>query len=114
MKVDGKRWFFDEFGGLWEVFCGSRGLLETCLGDLGGLLWIRGGFYGLLRGLWCGFGCPWRSFGGLLGGFGWTFGSLWVAGGCFFGACVGKRESMKSVVLLREMEVPKSATLWPA
>ena len=48
MKVDGKIWFFDEFGGLWEVFCGSRGLLETCLGDLGGLLWICGGFCGLL------------------------------------------------------------------
>ena len=70
MKVDGKLWFFGEFGGLWEVFCGSRGLLETCLGDLGGLLWIHGGFYGLLRGLWCGFGCPWRPC--------VFFGRLWV------------------------------------
>ena len=87
------------------MFCGSRGLLETCLGDLGGLLWMHGGFYGLLRGLWCGFGCPWGPFGGLLGGFGWTFGSLWVAGACFFGACVGKRETVKSVVLFMEIEV---------
>ena len=38
------------------MFCGSRGLLETCLGDLGGLLWIHGGLFGLLRVLWCGFG----------------------------------------------------------
>ena len=63
-----KRWFFDEFGGLWEVFCGSRGLWATCLGDLGGLLWIRGGFYGLLRGLW---GSFWGALGGHVGVFGW-------------------------------------------
>ena len=77
--MDGKMRFFDEVGGLWEVFCGSRGLLETCLGDRGGLLWIRGGFYGLLRCLWYGFGCPWRPFGGCLGGFGWTLGSPGLA-----------------------------------
>ena len=99
MKVDGKRWFFDEFGGLWEVFCGSRGLLETCLGDLGGLLWIRGGFYGLLRGLWCGFGCPWRPSGGLLGAFGEHLGAFGWPVAAFLGFCIGKSETVKSVVL---------------
>ena len=90
MKVDGKRWFFDEFGGLWEFFCGSRGLLETCLGDLGGLLWIHGGFYGLLKGslvwFWVPLGTLWEAFGSLWG----AFGSLWVASGCLFGVLYRK------------------------
>ena len=80
------------------MFCGSRGLLETCLGDLGGLLWIHGGLYGLLRVLWCGFGCPlgpfegaWEALGAHLGVFGWLVPVL-------FGACGGKRETVKSGV----------------
>ena len=79
---------FGVLEGLGEVFLGWEELLETCLDDLGDLLWIHGCFFGLLGGPWCDFGCPWGPFGRLLGGGGGTFGSLWVAGDCFFSGLV--------------------------
>ena len=64
-------WFFGVLEELWERFWGSGVLLETCLGDLGGLVWIR--FFGHLGGLG-------RILGGLglpLGGFWEPLGSIW-------------------------------------
>ena len=60
-------------GGLWGGFCRSGVPLETCLGDLGGLLWIHGYFFGHLGGL----GVIWDGLGVPLGGFWEPFGIIW-------------------------------------
>ena len=49
-----------------RCFVGSGVLLETCLGDLGGLLWIRSYFFDHLGGL-----------GHILGGLGLPLGGFW-------------------------------------
>ena len=88
-----------------RCFVGSGVLLETCLGDLGGLLWIHSYFFGHLGGSWSHFGWPWALFGRLLGAFGEHLGAFgWPVAG-FLVFFIGKRETVKSVVLLREMEV---------
>ena len=61
--------FFMVLGGLWGGFCRSGVPLETCLGDLGGLLWIHGNFFGHLGGFGCDFGWLWGPFGRILGAF---------------------------------------------
>ena len=66
---------------LWESFWGCGVLLEACLGDLGGLLWIHGYFFGHLVVL----GGLGRISGGLglpLGGFWEPLGSIWEPLGC--------------------------------
>ena len=64
-------------GGLWGGFCRSGVPLETCLGDLGGLLWIHGNFFGHLGGFWCDFGWFWGPFGRFLGAFWGHLGAFW-------------------------------------
>ena len=91
------------WGALGRCFVGSGVLLETCLGDLGGLLWIHSCFFGHLGGSWSHFGWPWAPFGRLLGAFGEHLGAFgWPVAG-FLMFFIGKRETVKSVVLLREM-----------
>ena len=63
-------WKMEALGGLWGGFCRYGVPLETCLGDLGGLLWIHGYFFGHLGASWCDFGIP-------LGGFWEPSGSIW-------------------------------------
>ena len=84
---------FDGLGGLRGGVCRYGVPVETCLGDLWGLLWIHGYFFGHLGG-WC-FWEPLGVIWELLGG-------LWLLFLCFF---VGKRETVKSVVLLKEIDV---------
>ena len=98
-------WFFGVLEELWERFWGSGVLLETCLGDLGGLLWIHSYFFGHLGGSWSHFGWPWAPFGRLLGAFGEHLGAFGWPVAAFFRFVSGKCETLKSDVLLREIEV---------
>ena len=93
---------FDGLGGLRGGFCRYGVPVETCLGDLWGLLWIHGYFFGHLGGSWCDFGWPWGPFGVLLGAFGSHLGAFGWPVAAFLVFCVGKRETVKSVVLLKE------------
>ena len=80
--------FFMVLGGLWGGFCRSGVPLETCLGDLGGLLWIHGYFFGHLGGSWCDFGWPWGPFGRFLGAFWDHLGAFWWPVAVFLLLCV--------------------------
>ena len=92
-------------GGLWGGFCRSGVPLETCLGDLGALLWIHGYFFGHLGGSWCDFGWPRGPFERVLGAFcGYLRAFGWPVA-VFFWFCVGRHETVKSVVLLNEIDV---------
>ena len=51
-------------------------MLETCLGDLGGMWWTHGYFFSHLGGSWYDFGWPVGLVVRLLGGFGRSFGRL--------------------------------------
>ena len=84
---------------------GIRGLLESCLGDLGSWLWIHGYFLGHLGGSWWYFGWPWGPFGKLLEPFGDHLGAFGWPVVVFLGFCAGKRETVKSVVLLKEIDL---------
>ena len=96
---------FDGLGESLGRFCRYGVPLETCLGDLGDLLWIHGYFFGHLGGSWCDFGWPWDPFGRVLGAFWGHLGAFGWPVAVFFWFCVGKRETVKSDVLLREIDV---------
>ena len=67
----------------------ARGLLETCLCDLGGLLWIDACFLGLLGGPRCDLGWPWGPFGLLLVAF-WTIWELLDGPWLLFGGSISE------------------------
>ena len=72
--------------------------------------WFLWSSKGSLVWFWVPLETLWGAFGSLWG----AFGSFCVAIGSFLGLFIGKHEIVKSDDLLRKIEVPKSATLWPA
>ena len=100
----------DTFGGSRRVFghlfwyLGSSSGTFSDLGDslehLGCPNGCQNRLFGILDGFWASFWEAFGSPGGLWEVIWELFGGLWEVFGCFFGFCLGKCKTMKSVVLL--------------
>ncbi len=82
-KMETGSWKMEALGGPWGDFSRNGVALETCLGHLGGLLWMHGDFLGHLGGSLCDFGWPGDPFGWLLGVIWELLGGLWLLFWCF-------------------------------